>query len=118
MNTIQKIGYSLLGLTATASTALAAGGDPFNSKTVTMNTSKNTADQTAQAIINNFLIFLSIVAVAYGIYGGFLMVTAGGEEDKMKKGRTILLQVAIGIIVIWVAGSLVNWIIRLIIPNT
>ena len=58
--------------------------------------------------------YLSILAVCYGIYGGFQIVTAGGDEEKVKKGRTILIQVGIGIIVIWLAGSIVKWVVGLV----
>ncbi len=60
------------------------------------------------------MLYLSLVAVMYGIWGGFQIVTAGGDEEKVKKGRTILIQVVIGIIVIWLAGSVVQWVVGLI----
>ena len=59
--------------------------------------------------------FLAILAVVYGLYGGFLMLTAGGEEEKMKKGRTILIQVAIGLIVIFLANSIVQFVLTKIL---
>ncbi len=74
--------------------------------------SDNTAETTIQNLIANALLFLAILAVCYGIYGGFLMMTAGGEEDKMKKGRTILLQVAIGLVVIFLANSIVQFVLK------
>ena len=58
--------------------------------------------------------FLALIAVCYGIYGGFMIVTAGGDEEKVKKGRTILIQVVIGIIVIVLAGSIVKWVINIV----
>ncbi len=59
--------------------------------------------------------FLAIIAVIYGLYGGFLMLTAGGEEEKMKKGRTILIQVAIGLVVIFLANSIVQFVLTKIL---
>ncbi len=112
MTTIQKGLYSVIGLASTASTALAG---PFDGKPVTIaGTSQNSAEITAQNLINNALMFLSILAVGYGIWGGFQIVTAGGDEEKVKKGRTILIQVVIGIIVIWLAGSVVKWVVGLV----
>ncbi len=112
MTTIQKGLYSLIGLTTTTASVLAG---PFDGKPVTIaGTSQNSAEVTAQNLINNALMFLSILAVAYGIWGGFQIVTAGGDEEKVKKGRTILIQVVIGIIVIWLAGSVVKWVIGLV----
>ena len=112
MTNLQKLFYTTVGLGVTASTALAG---PFDGKAVTIaGTSQNSAEVTAQNLINNAMLFLSIVAVCYGIWGGFQIVTAGGEEEKVKKGRTILIQVVIGIIVIWLAGSVVKWVVGLV----
>ena len=88
MTFIQKGMYSLVGFTSTISATLAAD----------YGLSKVTTD----------------VTVMYGIWGGFQIVTAGGDEEKVKKGRTILIHVVIGIIVIWLAGSVVQWVVGLI----
>jgi hypothetical protein len=55
--------------------------------------------------------FLYLVAVAFVLYGGFLMLTAGGEEDKVKKGKTILMQAALGLLVVFLASTFVTFII-------
>jgi hypothetical protein len=112
MTSIQKGLYSLVGLAATTSAALAG---PFDGKAVTIGgTSTNTADVTIQNLINQAMMYISILAVCYGIWGGFQIITAGGDEEKVKKGRTILIQVVIGIIVIWLAGSIVKWVVGLV----
>lgn len=112
MNKLQTLGYSLVGLAATTSAAFAG---VFGEEKVTIQaTSANTADQTVQTLIDRGMLFLSIIAVLYGIWGGFQIVTAGGDEEKVKKGRTILIQVVIGIIVIWLAGSIVKWVVGLV----
>ncbi len=113
MTTIQKGFYSLVGLAATTSAALAG---PFDGKQVTIGgTSQNSAEVTVQNLINQAMLFLSIVAVCYGIWGGFQIITAGGDEEKVKKGRTIIIQIVIGIIVIWLAGSIVKWVTGLVV---
>ncbi len=112
MTFIQKGMYSLVGFTSTISATLAA--DYGLSKVTTDVTSKQTADVAVQALIGKAMLYLSLVAVMYGIWGGFQIVTAGGDEEKVKKGRTILIQVVIGIIVIWLAGSVVQWVVGLI----
>ncbi len=113
MTTISKGFYSLIGLAVTTSAALAG---PFDGKPVTISgTSTNSAEVAAQNLVDRALMFLSIVAVGYGIWGGFQIITAGGDEEKVKKGRTILIQVVIGIIVIWLAGSIVKWVVGLVV---
>ncbi len=52
----------------------------------------------------------TLVAVGYGIYGGFLYMTAGGDDEQVKKAKWVFKQVAIGLVVIVLAYSLVSFI--------
>ncbi len=51
-------------------------------------------------IIKSFLSLLGIATIFYMIYGGYLILTSAGEEDKIKKGRTIIVEAAIAIFII------------------
>lgn len=62
-------------------------------------------------LIKSLLQFITIIAVLFVIYAGFQLMTAGGDEEKMKKAKTIIIQVVVGIIVVWVAYSIVSWVI-------
>lgn len=77
----------------------------------------NTADVAVQNLIGKLATFLTILAVMYALYGGFNILTAGGEEDKVKKGKTILIQALLGLVVIWLSYSIVSWLITLILPS-
>lgn len=55
--------------------------------------------------------FLGIIAVIVIIYAGFLWLTAGGEEDKAKQGRTLLFQAFVGLIIILAAYSVTYFIL-------
>lgn len=70
-----------------------------------------TADIAVQKLVATAAGFLWILGVIYAIWGWFNIMTAGGEEDKVKKGKSIILQAAIGLVVIWLANSIVQWII-------
>ena len=112
MTTIQKGLYSIVGFASTVSATFAG---VFGEEKVTIKGTANTSAETVvQTLIDRAMMFLALVAVVYGIWGGFQIVTAGGDEEKVKKGRTILIQVVIGIIVIWLAGSVVKWVIGLV----
>lgn len=69
------------------------------------------------ATIENIVAFivglLYLVAVIFALYGGFQILTAGGDEEKVKSGKTTLINAAIGLIVIFLASTLINWIISL-----
>lgn len=61
-------------------------------------------------IINYILGFLGLVAVAFVVYAGFLMVTAGGEEEAIEKGKKIITYAAVGIIIIFMSYAIVQMI--------
>jgi Type IV secretion system pilin len=65
-------------------------------------------------VIQNVLIPIGgILAVLYIMYSGFLMVTARGNEDQIKKGRLAFTHAAIGTAILLGA-----WIIATVIQNT
>lgn len=62
-------------------------------------------------IVNFALTFLGLLAVIMVIYGGFLYVSSGGNEESVNKAKKILLYAVIGIVVIIVSFALVNTIL-------
>ncbi len=56
---------------------------------------------------------LYFIAVAFALYGGFQILTAAWDEEKVKKGKTTLINAVIWLIVIFLASIIVNWIISL-----
>jgi len=67
--------------------------------------------------INWTLGILAFIALIILLYGGFLMVTAAGDEEKYKKWFTILRQAAIGLILIgiaWFVVSIIFWLVNLV----
>lgn len=67
------------------------------------------------SVISSFLMFVTIIAVIYCLWAGFNILTAGGDEEKVKKGRTTIIQVVIGIVVMWLAYSVVSWVINALV---
>ena len=59
-------------------------------------------------IVNFALGFLGLIAVLMIIYGGFLYITAGGEQEGVDKGKKILQYALIGIIIILLSFAIVN----------
>jgi hypothetical protein len=57
--------------------------------------------------------FIAIAAVISGIYGGYLYVTAVGNEEKTGKAKKILLGVIIALVIALAAYALVNTVIQL-----
>lgn len=60
------------------------------------------------SVINYFLTFLAIVAIGFIIYGGYLMVMAGGDEENVEKGKKILIWAIVGIILVLMSYTIVR----------
>lgn len=58
---------------------------------------------------------LGLIAVVMIIYAGFLWLTAGGEEEKAKQGKTLLFQAVIGLIIILSAYTVTYFVLRQLI---
>ena len=68
--------------------------------------------ETIRSFLTYILGFLWLIAVWFAIYGGFQILTAWWDDDKVKKGKTTLINALIGIFVILIAWSLVGWLIQ------
>lgn len=64
-----------------------------------------------QDVVAYLLLFIGIVGVLYIIYAGFNILTSGGEEDKVKKSKTTIFHVFIGLLLIFLAYSIVRFVI-------
>lgn len=62
--------------------------------------------------IIKLLSLVTIVAVAYALYAGFQIMTAGGDEEKVKTGRKTIINVLIGIVVMWLAYAIVTFVLN------
>ncbi len=63
----------------------------------------------AQTISNTLTIvfgFIGILAVSLIMYGGYLWVTSGGEQDKAKKAQGLLVDAVIGLVVLTAVWAL------------
>ena len=68
-----------------------------------------------QRYIQNGMTFLYLVAVVYWIWWGFNILTAGWDEEKVKKWKTVLIQAMIWLVVIFLAGTIINWLVTAIL---
>jgi hypothetical protein len=76
MNVLKKLTYSTLATGLVAEQSFAAiefGKDKVDSN---IKGDAATADTVVQTLVARAMMFLAILAVLYGIYGGFLIVTA------------------------------------------
>jgi len=62
-------------------------------------------------LIRVVLGFLGLIAVVIILIGGFMWMTAGGNEDKVTKGRKYIINGAIGLVIVLGAFSIATFVI-------
>ena len=71
-----------------------------------------------ESAVNRILKSLGIITIIILIYGGFQMVTAAWDDNKYKKGFTIVKQAVIGLILIGISALIVSIIFNFVGTNT
>lgn len=74
-------------------------------------TSQGNLVVTIARLIRTAISFLGILAVLFMLYGGFLFMTAGGNEDKLKRARGIFVSAIIGLVIILSAFSIAQFVL-------
>lgn len=103
----------LTALVLFSSKASAASGEFFsnpNGGEAPAVAAQGTLGQNITSIINYFLGILGLIAVAFLIYAGVLMVTAGGDEGQIEKARKIITYAVIGIVIILLSWTIVTFV--------
>ena len=94
----------------TVNNALAQGGSFFQRGTAPAAATQEELGQSITTIINYFLGLLGLVAVAFLIYAGILMVTAGGNDEQVTKARKIIMYAVVGIVIILLSYTIVTFV--------
>lgn len=100
------VGFSIVSF-AFADDALPkpqVAGLPFANKT---------AVGSVSALIKQVVLYTGILAVLALTWGGFLFITAFGEDDKVKKGKSIVTYALIGVVLSISAYAIVDIVNRL-----
>ncbi len=61
--------------------------------------------------IQYLLSFLGVVAILILIYGGFLWMTAKGDEEKVRKAKKVLINGLIGLVIILLSYAIVQFVV-------
>lgn len=69
--------------------------------------------ETIQNIISYAAWLLYLIAVVFALYGWFQILTAWGDDGKVKKGKTTLINAALWLAAIFLASTIINWVITL-----
>ena len=68
-------------------------------------------------VINTILSFLGAIFMVLMIYGGFAWMTAGGDEEKVKKAQATIQRAIIGLVVVVSAYAIWALVSSTISPN-
>lgn len=63
-------------------------------------------------IIKIALGFLGVIAISLVLYGGFLYMTAGGDEAKVAKAKKVLINSFIGLVIVFASYSIASFVIK------
>ncbi|HBA36933.1 TPA: hypothetical protein DCZ15_03620 [Candidatus Falkowbacteria bacterium] len=66
-------------------------------------------------IINSVLGVVGSLALLMFVYGGLTWMTSAGNQEKVKKGRDIIVWSAIGLVIIFVSYALVRLVLTTIV---
>lgn len=131
----KHLGYVLGGVMALALALPALRGVPAHAQAltnadfyggVTPDTFASSAGLSASAdlpttiasIIRVILGFLGVVAVVIIMIGGFKWMTAGGNDDKVKSARKVMVSGIIGLVIVLSAFAIAQFVISSIITAT
>ncbi|MBI4089836.1 MAG: hypothetical protein HY421_00370 [Candidatus Kerfeldbacteria bacterium] len=109
MNKISKIAAGLALASAAAFPLVAGAATPFSIEDIGGSVGLGTSDlkDTIVNIISWVLGILALLAVVFVIYGGFIWLTAGGNEDRIEKAKKIIGAAIVGLIVVMLAWAIV-----------
>lgn len=100
---ISKIKWSLLGVILPAITLAQVEKVTTTGATDFMTTIEN--------LLNWAVGIAGLIAVIFMVVGGIMIITSGGEEEKAGKGKGYVTYGIIGLIIVIIAGALVNYVI-------
>jgi hypothetical protein len=69
-------------------------------------------------IINVALGLIGIIMVVLIIYGGYLWMTAAGDEKKVSKAKTILTDAVIGLVITLAAYAIARFVVQALVSAT
>lgn len=69
-------------------------------------------------IVNAALGLLGVVLLVLILYGGFLWMTAGGNEDQVSKAKKIITNAVVGLVIIMAAYAIAGFVVEAVSTAT
>ena len=74
--------------------------------------------QAMGTVVRAFISLLGIIFISYTIYGGFLWMTAAGNDEKVGEAKKIIKNGVIGLIIIFASAAIYVFISTALIGNS
>lgn len=100
------------GVKDTLNVLNSSAGDDGAGFTVLKKVEATTIAAKIGSVINVFLGFVGAIATLYIIYGGFVWITAGGNQEQVTKARKYILNAALGLVVASIAYLIIALVIN------
>ncbi len=115
MKKLRNLALAGAGLTTLAVNNVTNAAFQVNTTTWSaLSGSDNNLEDSVQIFVQNVLNLLYLIAIIYGLYGGFLILTAAGEDEKVGKGKKVIIHAIIGLVVIFFVGAIINFVMRML----
>ncbi len=69
-------------------------------------------ESTVINIVQWILGLLGLIAVVFILYGGFVWLTAGGNEEKVSTAKRVIGQAVVGLIIVLLAWAIVIFVVN------
>jgi len=119
---LKKVFFCLTILSLLTPVLVSAVGDDILGLNVINNAevglSASDPREVAAKIINVALGFLGIIAVVIVLYGGFMWMTAAGNEERISKAKQILTAGVIGLVIIVMAWAIASYVVKTLMNVT
>jgi hypothetical protein len=118
-NTLKKIAATTLTAVAVALPLVAMAQVDLGLNYAT-NIGLGTKDvrETISSIIRAFMGLLGIVAVCIILYGGFIWMTAAGNEEKVSEAKKLIISGIIGLVIIMSAYAIAQFVVGAVVNGT
>ena len=74
--------------------------------------------ESVAGVINIALGLLGLIAVVLVVVGGFMWMTAAGNEEKIEKAKQLLFSALVGLVIIVAAWSIANFFVSQVVTVT
>jgi hypothetical protein len=104
MTIIKRIFWTNTVLLITLPAIVFAQGNPV----IIGDPSGQTVDEILNSLVNWLLVIAAPIAIIMTIWAGYLFMTGGDNEERIKKARSTLMYVVIGIVVLIISKGIIT----------